>query len=61
MNSNTIQLELEEDSITLRIQALTGVLTSKTFNGQDCYLQLIMFLKKAFSPSSTINATVFVK
>jgi hypothetical protein len=61
MDSNNIQLELEENSITLRIQALAGVLTSKTFNGEDCYLQLIKFMKKAFSPSSTIDATVVVK
>ena len=61
MDSNNIQLELEENSITLRIQALAGVLTSKTFIGEDCYLQLINFMKKAFSPSSTLNAIVLVK
>lgn len=61
MDSNNIQLELEENSITLRIQALAGVLTSKTFIGEDCYLQLINFMKIAFSPSSTINAIVLVK
>ena len=61
MDSNNIQLELGEHSITLRIQALAGVLTSKTFNGEDCYLQLVRFMKKAFSQSSTINAVVFVK
>jgi hypothetical protein len=61
MDSNNIQLELEENSITVRIQALAGVLTSNTFNGKDCYLQLFKFMKKAFSPSSTINATVFVR
>jgi hypothetical protein len=58
---DNIQLELEENSITLRIQALAGVLTSKTFVGEDCYLQLIKFMKKAFSPSSTLNAIILVK
>ena len=61
MDSNNIQLELEENSITLRIQALAGVLTNKTFIGEDCYLQLIKFMKKAFSPSSTLNAIILVK
>ena len=61
MDSNNIQLELEENSITLRIQALAGVLTSKTFVGEDCYLQLIEFMKKAFCPSSTLNAIILVK
>jgi len=61
MDSNNIQLELEENYITIRIHALAGVLTSKTFIGEDCYLQLIKFMKKAFSPSSTINAIVLVK
>ena len=61
MDLNTIQLEFEEYSITLKIQPLQGVLTSKTFRGEDCYLKLIGFMKKAFSPSSTINAIVLVK
>ena len=61
MDSNNIQLELEENSITLRIQALAGVLASITFVGEDCYLQLIKFMKKAFSPSSTLNAIILVK
>ncbi|HYZ94666.1 MAG TPA: hypothetical protein VE566_02805 [Nitrososphaeraceae archaeon] len=61
MDSNNIQLELEEYSITLKIQALQGVLTSKTFHGEDCYLQLICFMKEAFSRGSAIDATIFIR
>ena len=61
LDSNNIQLELEEYSITLKIQALRGVLTSKTFHGEDCYLQLIGFMKEAFSKGSTIDATIFIR
>jgi hypothetical protein len=61
MDSNNIQLELEEYSITLKIQALEGVLTSKTFRGEDCYLQLFVFMKEAFSTGSTVDATIFIK
>ena len=61
MDSNNIQLELEECSITLKMQALQGVLTSKTFRGEDCYVQLIVFMKEAFSRGSTIDATIFIK
>lgn len=61
MDSNNIQLELEEYSITLRIHALQGVLTSKTFHGEDCYLQLIGFMREVFYRGSTIDATIFVR
>ena len=61
LDSNNIQLELEEYSITLKIQALRGVLTSKTFHGEDCYLQLIGFMREAFSKGSNIDATIFIR
>ena len=49
MDSNVIQLELDEKSITVKTEVLQGVLTSKTFHGHDCYLQLLGFIKEAFS------------
>ncbi|MFZ0742238.1 MAG: hypothetical protein WAM54_11655 [Nitrososphaeraceae archaeon] len=61
MDSNVIQLELDEKSITVKTEVLRGVLTSKTFHGHDCYLQLLGFIKEAFPRSKTITATIFIK
>ena len=61
MDSNIIQLELDEKSITVKTEVLQGVLTSKTFHGHDCYLQLLGFIKEAFSNNNAITATIFVK
>lgn len=61
MDSNVIQLELDEKSITVKTEVLQGVLTSKTFHGHDCYLQLLGFIKEAFSSSNAITATIFIK
>jgi hypothetical protein len=61
MESNVVQLELGEKTITIKTEVLQGVLTSKTFHGHDCYLQLLGFIKEAFSNSKAITATIFVK
>jgi hypothetical protein len=61
MDSNVIQLELDEKSITVKTEVLQGVLTSKTFHGHDCYLQLLGFIKEAFSTNNAITATIFFK
>lgn len=61
MESNAIQLELEEKSITIRTEVLKGVLTSRTFSGDDCYLQLLRFLKEGNQLNTTISATIFIK
>ena len=61
MDSNVIQLELDEKSITVKTEVLQGVLTSKTFHGHDCYLQLLSFIKEAFSTNNAITATIFIK
>lgn len=61
MDSNVIQLELDEKSITVKTEVLQGVLTTKTFHGHDCYLQLLGFIKEAFSNNNAITATIFVK
>jgi hypothetical protein len=61
MDSNVIQLELDEKSITVKTEVVQGVLTSKTFHGHDCYLQLLGFIKEAFSTNNAITATIFIK
>jgi hypothetical protein len=61
MDSNVIQLELDEKSITVKTEVLQGVLTSKTFHGHDCYIQLLGFIKEVFSTNNAITATIFIK
>jgi hypothetical protein len=60
MESNVIQLELGENTITIKAEVLRGVLTSKTFYGQDCYSELLRFIKEAFSGSATISAIIIL-
>jgi hypothetical protein len=43
---NNIELELKSNSITVRIEIFTGVLTQRTFTGEDCYLQLLAFFSQ---------------
>jgi hypothetical protein len=61
MESNVVQLELEENSITIKAELLKGVLTSKTFSGSNCYLQLLRFMKQGLASNTAINATIFVR
>ena len=61
MESNVVQLELEEKSITIKTELWKGVLTSKMFSGSDCYLQLLRFMKQELASNTAINATIFVK
>jgi hypothetical protein len=61
MEVSNIQLELEENSITIRTNILQGVLTVKTFHGPDCYLRLLSFIREVFSKDNIINATIFLK
>jgi hypothetical protein len=61
MESNVVQLELEEKSITIKTEVLKGVLTSKTFSGSDCYLQFLRFIKQGLASNTTINATIFIR
>jgi hypothetical protein len=61
MESNTVQLELGEETITFKTEVLRGVLTSKTFHGYDCYPQLLRFIKEAFSGDVTMTATITIK
>lgn len=61
MEQNAIQLELREKSITIRTKVLEGVLTGKTFDGHDCYLKLIRFIRETFAVNTAIEATLFLK
>ncbi len=49
-----IQLLLNADSITVHVSLMQGVLTTQTFEGTDCYLKFIAFLKQV-SPNLRIS------
>jgi hypothetical protein len=59
-NNNNVQLSFAEDSITLNMSLFDGVLTTKTFDGPDCYLHLLNFLKQSFADENMIHATIIV-
>jgi hypothetical protein len=61
MESNFIQLELGEETITIKTEVLRGVLTSRTFHGHNCYPELLRFIKEAFSGSTAITATIILE
>jgi hypothetical protein len=46
LEPNVIHLELNANSIVVRIEMFSGVLTERTFTGDNCYLQLLAFLKQ---------------
>ena len=46
LEPNIIHLELNANSIVVRIEMFSGVLTERTFTGDNCYLQLLAFLKQ---------------
>ena len=41
-----MQLLLNTDSITVHAYLMQGVLVTQTFEGSDCYLKLVNFLKQ---------------
>jgi hypothetical protein len=62
MESISMQLELQPQAITVRTNMLQGVLTVKTFKGNDCYLQMLNFIKKVYNNTEQfIQATIIIK
>jgi hypothetical protein len=53
-----MQLELKADTITIKANMWQGILTSETFEGPDCYTQLLNFIKHAFPDDHFIDATI---
>jgi hypothetical protein len=43
-----MQVMFNDDSITVYASPLQGVLTTQAFEGTDCYLRFINFLREAF-------------
>lgn len=60
MAESNIQLLLTADSITVNASMFEGVLTSKTFEGPDCYLKLVDFLKQSSFTNQAIHAVIVV-
>lgn len=56
-----LQLELKQDSITVRANLWQGVLVDKTFEGQDCYVQMLSFIKQAYPQDQYLTATIVLK
>jgi hypothetical protein len=55
-----IQLLMTSGSITVNVSMFEGVLTKKTFEGADCYLKLVEFLKQSFFTNQAIHAVIVV-
>jgi hypothetical protein len=61
MGEQSIQLLMTADSITINTSMFEGVLTSKTFEGPDCYLKLVDFLKQSSFADQVIHAVITVR
>jgi hypothetical protein len=61
MESFKIQLELGSNAITVRAKVCQGVLTTKTFEGIECYTQMLMFIKKLYPDEQFIPAQIIVR
>ncbi|HKF27003.1 MAG TPA: hypothetical protein VKB06_01240 [Nitrososphaera sp.] len=60
MAEPNIQLLMTIDSITINTSMFEGVLTRKMFEGPDCYLKLIDFLKESSFTNQAIHAVIVV-
>ena len=60
MAEPNIQLLMTTDSISVNASMFEGVLTKKTFEGPDCYLKLVDFLKQSSFTNQIIHATIVV-
>jgi hypothetical protein len=61
MESFKMQLDLASNAITVRANVLQGVLTTKTFEGSECYVQMLTFIKKLYPDEQFIPAQVIVR
>ena len=61
MAEPNIQLLLTADSITVNAPMFEGVLTKKTFEGPDCYLKMLDFLKQSSFANRVIYAVIVVR
>ncbi len=57
---SNMQLVLENDCISVHAAIFEDVLVSKSFQGADCYRQLLEFIRAQYG-SDVISATIVVK
>jgi len=61
MESFKMQLELKSNAITIRANLWEGVLTTKTFEGSRCYIQMLRFIRKLYPNERFIPTQVIVQ
>ncbi len=61
MESFKMQLELKSNAITIRANVWQDVLTTKTFEGSECYIQMLTFIKKLYPNEQFIPTQVIVQ
>ncbi len=61
MESSNLQLELTQSSSRVRANLWQGVLVDKTFEGQDCYMQMLSFIKQAYPNDQYLIAAIVLK
>lgn len=61
MEAINLQLELNQDSIKISANLWQGVLAVKTFEGKDCYMQMLSFIKQAYPNNQYLTATIVLK
>jgi hypothetical protein len=61
VESTNLQLELKQNSIRVRANLWQGVLAEQTFDGQDCYVQMLSFIKQAYPNDRYLTATIVLK
>jgi hypothetical protein len=61
MVEQKLQLLMTTDSITINTLMIEGIVASKTFEGPDCYIKLVDFLKQSYFADQVIHAIIVVK
>ena len=56
-----MQLELKPDAITIRANMWQGVLTTKTFEGKECYIQMLNFIKQLYPDEQFIPTELILR
>lgn len=56
-----MQLELRPESVTVRANIFEGVLTVKTFEGPDCYKQMLTFIRMAYPNEKSVTAMIVLE
>jgi hypothetical protein len=61
VESINLQLELKQNSIRIRAHLWQGVLADQTFEGPDCYTQMLRFINQVYPNNQYLTATIVLK